>query len=210
MSTIVPAILEQTPEAFADAARTLASFSPMIHVDLADGRFVPNRTLSLAELKTVQPNVPFRVHLMYEKPEQVLTELTTLNADCIIIHAEATNNLRAVLEAIQDSGKQAGVALNPETSIKSIAEIVPDLHFILFLSVKPGFQGSAFVPDVLEKIRLFRAQFPEKAIGIDGAMNCETVPRVRQLGVTNIVVGSAILKHESPKDAYQELQRLAS
>jgi len=207
MSTVVPSILEQNPEAFTRAARSVESFAKLIHVDIADGTFVPNRTLSVSELQSFQPNVPYRIHLMVEKPEHLLQDVLKLNAECIIIHAEATNNLRAVLNVIRDSGKGAGVALNPETPISAIADVVDGLSFILFLSVHPGFQGAPFIPEVLEKIKAFRAEYPEKAIGIDGGITLERIPLLKNLSITNIVVGSAILQADNPEESFHLFQR---
>ncbi|MFA6511961.1 MAG: ribulose-phosphate 3-epimerase [Patescibacteria group bacterium] len=208
MSVIVPAILESDAEAFHRAVETVSAFSDLLHIDLADGRFVPNKTISLDELKNAEPQKTYRVHLMYDQPEHVLQKIEKLRAECIIIHAEATHNLRAVVEAIRACGKKVGVALNPETPLSAMQPIADILSFVLFMAVKPGFQGSPFMPDVIRKIADFQKNFPGVTIGIDGAMNKETIPLIKPLKIANIVVGSAIIKQADPAAAFRELTQL--
>lgn len=210
MNKIVPAILASDRESFRSAVQKLSPFCNMLHVDLADGRFVPNTTLSLADLRAVEPAKPYRIHLMYDRPECVLRELTSLRAECIIIHPESTHNLRAVTEEMRELGKHVGVAVNPETPLSAIEGIAAELTFVLFLAVRPGFQGGTFQAEVVKKIADFQQRCPRVKIGIDGGINRETIQRVKSLHLDTIVVGSAIIGQENPESAYRELQQLAA
>lgn len=208
MNTIVPAILAQTPESFQAMLQALAPCGIPLHIDLADGRFVPNRTITLSELRANEPS-GYTLHLMFDCPEHVLRDIPTLKAERVIIHAEATNNLRAVAEAIHKLGKKVGVAVNPETPISVATGLVHVVDSVLFMSVTPGFQGGAFIPAVRDKVRAFRNQFPHVRTGIDGGMNATTIPHISTLGLDVIVVGSAIVEAVNPEHAYHTLQELA-
>jgi ribulose-phosphate 3-epimerase len=171
-----------------------------IHVDVMDGRFVPNITIGPPVVAAVRRATakPVDVHLMIVEPEKYVADFARAGADHILVHAEAsaTTHLHRVLNQIRDLGKKAGAVLNPASPPEILDYVLPLCDVILVMSVNPGFGGQKFIPEMLHKIRRLRQSCNERGldtrIEIDGGINAETAPLVIAAGADALVAGAAI------------------
>jgi ribulose-phosphate 3-epimerase len=185
-----------------------------VHVDIMDGRFVPNITVGLPIVEAVRrgTTLPVDVHLMIAEPDRWVDQFAAAGADYLTIHAEATTHLNRALRAIAEAGAEPGVSLNPATPLVMIEEVLPIVRQVLIMSVNPGFGGQTFIPTSLDKIRRLRAaldeQNPTCLLEVDGGINASTVDEVIKAGGDSLVVGSAVFNHEGGvNEAIQELRR---
>lgn len=178
-----------------------------VHVDIMDGRYVPNMTVGLPIVEAVRrgTTLPIDVHLMIVEPERWVDQYVAAGADYLTIHAEATTHLNMTLHAIADAGAQPGVSLNPATPLIMLEEVLTIVRQVLIMSVNPGFGGQAFIPSSLDKIRRLRAaldeQNPTCLLEVDGGINPQTVDSVVRAGGDSLVVGSAVFNHPGGVDA---------
>jgi len=171
------------------------------HVDVMDGHFVP--TISLGPLVVAacrrSTSLPLDVHLMIEHPDNHIAAFADSGADHITVHVEGRENPAATLQEIRKLGCKAGLALNPATPAKDVLSFLELADIVLVMSVKPGFGGQAFIPDVLAKVRELRNQIDQTnsktLIEIDGGIDENTLPQAREAGVDVFVAGSAVFGH---------------
>jgi len=169
-----------------------------IHVDVMDGRFVPNLTIGppvVAALRRVTKK-PLDVHLMIVEPERWIEPFADAGADVITVHVEASTHLHRTLQAIRAAGKKAGVSLNPHTPEEAIRYVLPELDLVLVMSVNPGFGGQSFLPGALDKLRALRRMIDatgrEIALEVDGGIKAGTAGEAVAAGADVLVAGSAI------------------
>lgn len=185
----------------------------LIHVDVMDGRFVPNITLGPPVVKAVRAATRAVVdcHLMIVEPERYVAEFASAGADIISVHVEASPHLQRTLHAIRDLGKRAGVVLNPHTPEDTIRYVLGDVDLILVMSVNPGFGGQSFLPQVLPKVRHLRQMIDESGrdidLEIDGGIGPDNAREVTEAGANVLVAGSAIF---GQKDRGAALARIRS
>lgn len=156
---IAPSILSADFAALAeDIARVEAGGADQLHIDVMDGRFVPNITVGPVVVEAIRKRtrLPLDVHLMIVEPERYVGEFVRAGADMVTVHAEATPHLQRALTQIRELGAQPGVALNPATPVTAIQHVLDELALVLVMSVNPGFGGQSFIPSVLPKIRHVR------------------------------------------------------
>lgn len=169
-----------------------------IHVDVMDGRFVPNITIGplVVEAARKSTSLPLDVHLMIVEPERYLADFASAGADIILVHQEACPHLHRTVEQIKQLDKQAGVVLNPSTSIASLEEVIDMLDQVLIMSVNPGFGGQRFIASSTQKVRRLQRLLQERgaqaAIEIDGGIDPTTAPAVVAAGASLLVAGSAV------------------
>ena len=169
-----------------------------IHVDVMDGRFVPNLTLGPPIVRAVRAatRLPVDVHLMMVEPERMLEDFVAAGADLVSVHVEASPHLQRTLRAIRGLGAKAGVVLNPHTPEETIKYVLEDCDLILIMSVNPGFGGQSFLPQVLPKLRWLRAELDRRGLSatleIDGGITRETARAAREAGAEVLVAGSAV------------------
>jgi ribulose-phosphate 3-epimerase len=171
-----------------------------IHVDVMDGRFVPNITIGPLVVAAVRRATakPVDVHLMIVEPDKYVADFAKAGADHILVHAEpsATIHLHRVLAQIRDLGKKAGAVLNPATPPEVLDYVLPLCDVILVMSVNPGFGGQKFIPEILPKIRQLRQACNERGLSprieVDGGINAETAPLVIAAGADALVAGAAV------------------
>jgi ribulose-phosphate 3-epimerase len=171
-----------------------------IHVDVMDGRFVPNLSLGPAVVASLRPvtRLPLEVHLMVERPESFLEAFAKAGADTLIVQQESTVHLHRAVQQVKSLGKRAGVALNPATPAMLLEEILPYLDLVLVMTVNPGFGGQDFIPGTLAKIRQVRQCIdrvqPACELEVDGGIEPHTAAAVVEAGARVLVAGSAIFR----------------
>mgnify|MGYP001801775629 FL=1 len=185
-----------------------------IHVDVMDGRFVPNITIGPMIVDAVRPHTdkPLDVHLMIVEPEKYVEDFAKAGADIISVHCEhnASPHLHRTLGQIKELGKQAGVVLNPGTSLDMIEYSLELCDLILIMSVNPGFGGQSFIPGVIPKIQKLRAMCDERGldpwIEVDGGLKSHNTWQVLDAGANAIVAGSAVFKADDYATAIKDIR----
>jgi len=188
-----------------------------LHLDVMDGRFVPNLSFGPLVVRALRPladryGAIIDAHLMIVEPERYLEEYAAAGCDRMTVHVEASPHLHRTVQAIKALGKQAGAALNPATPVGALEAILPDLDLVLVMSVNPGFGGQSFIPGSLAKLAQLRHELdarglPNVALQVDGGVNAQTIAAARDAGATVAVVGSAIYAPGRPvAAAIAELQ----
>ena len=171
-----------------------------IHLDVMDGRFVPNITIGpfIVEAVRKATTLPLDVHLMIVEPERYLDDFVQAGADILLVHQEACPHLHRTIQLIKQLGKKAGVVLNPSTPLTMLEEILPEVDQILLMSVNPGFGGQSFIESSVDKVHRLRRLLDERGVRaeleIDGGIDPQTAPRVVGAGATMLVAGSAVFR----------------
>jgi len=182
-------------------AEAEAAGADWIHVDVMDGRFVPNITIGPLIVEAVRRStrLPLDAHLMIVEPEKYIEAFVTAGADRLTVHAETCPHLHRTVQHIRAAGARPGVVINPATPLSAIEEIAADVDLILIMSVNPGFGGQQFIEASVDKIARTRAlceRVGSRAeIEVDGGIDVTTTPRVVAAGATVLVVGSAVFRH---------------
>lgn len=197
---IAPSLLSADFSRLAEEVKEIeAAGADWLHVDVMDGRFVPNITLGPLVVDAIRKHtkLPLDVHLMIVEPEKYVEAFAKAGADCISVHAELGDTIPATIQKIKQLGKKAGVVLNPLSPISLIASVLEEVDFILLMTVNPGFGGQAFIGDVLTKIKELRSLLDErgmkdKPIEVDGGINMETAPLAFEAGANILVAGNAV------------------
>lgn len=200
-----------------DVAAVEAAGADWIHVDVMDGRFVPNITLGPAIVRAVRAatSLPVDVHLMIVEPERYVADFVEAGADVVSVHQEASPHLHRTLCKIKELGAKAGVVLNPHTPVESLAHVLELTDLVLAMSVNPGFGGQSFIPEVLPKLSALRAMCEERgvapALEVDGGISSATAGRATAAGANVLVAGSAVFgaaKQAGPGATLEERTRL--
>jgi ribulose-phosphate 3-epimerase len=195
--------LKQTEEAKAD----------YIHVDVMDGRFVPNLTIGPLVVEAVKRStkVPLDVHLMIVEPERLIPDFVSAGADVVTVHQEACTHLHRVVHQIKELGAKVGVAINPATPVGTLEEVLQDLDLVLVMTVNPGFGGQQFIARSLEKIRKMRNLIDQHDVRaeleVDGGIKADNVAKLVAAGADVIVAGSAVYGAQMDIRAAMEAMR---
>lgn len=213
---IAPSVLAADFGRLAEEVRAAETAgADLIHIDVMDGRFVPNITVGPKFVEAVRAatRLPLDVHLMILEPERWVAEFARAGADNLTIHLEATPHLHRAVHAVRDLGKQASVSLNPHTPLAALDVVLPDLTMVLVMTVNPGFGGQAFIHAVVPKIRALRDIIDRRgvdvAIEVDGGITADTARIARQAGGDILVAGSAIFRRPDYRSAIAELRAAA-
>ena len=183
-----------------------------IHVDVMDGRFVPNLTFGAKVIQALRrrTTLPLDVHLMVVEPERYFDDFAAAGATGMTIHAEAAPHLNRQLARIKELGCSAGVALNPSTPLSAVEEVVRDLDLLLVMSVNPGFGGQAFIEASVDKVararQLLDAAHSGAALEVDGGINLDTIGAVWRAGADTFVAGHAVFTAKDPRGAITALR----
>ena len=184
----------------------------LLHVDVMDGRFVPNITVGLPVVKAISraTQLPIDAHLMIVEPGRYAEQFVKAGAQMVSIHIEADPHAHRTLSAIRTAGAQAGIAVNPATPLSALEEALKFADYVLLMSVNPGFGGQQFIPESLDKVRRLRKMIDERGlkarIEIDGGIDAENIAEVASAGAEIIVSGSAIFGAPDPAVALRELR----
>ena len=208
---IAPSILSADFAALADdIARVEAGGADQLHVDVMDGRFVPNITVGPIVVEAIRKRtrLPLDVHLMIVEPERYIADFVRAGADMLTVHAEAAVHLQRTLAQIRELGVLAGVALNPATSPTAIDYVLDDLNLVLIMSVNPGFGGQSFIPGVYPKIRHVRTLLGDRPVevSVDGGVKVEHAGPLAAHGASVLVAGSAIFGAPHPAEVIKAMR----
>jgi ribulose-phosphate 3-epimerase len=215
MIKIAPSILSADFAALgADIARVESAGADQLHVDVMDGRFVPNITIGPPVVAAVRKRtrLPLDVHLMIVEPERYISEFVAAGADMVTIHLEACTHLQRALAQIRELGAKAGVALNPSTPASALEYVLDDLDLVLVMSVNPGFGGQSFIPSAHRKIREVRTLLGTRPVevSVDGGVKAGLAKSLAEDGASVLVAGSAIFGAADPGEALRAIRAAAS
>jgi ribulose-phosphate 3-epimerase len=210
---IAPSILSADFGRLADEVKAIeAAGADYVHVDVMDGRFVPNLTIGPLVVEAVKKatSLPLDVHLMIVEPEKYVPDFIKAGAAIVTVHVEVSPHLHRTLQQIRALGAKASVVLNPSTSLTTIEEVLGDVDQVLLMSVNPGFGGQAFIPSTVDKVRRLRAMFDARGLStdieVDGGINAETAKLVVAAGANVLVAGNAVFKAKDYRAAIAALR----
>ncbi|MCB9507752.1 MAG: ribulose-phosphate 3-epimerase [Myxococcales bacterium] len=210
---IAPSVLSADFSRLGDeVAAVVAAGADWIHVDVMDGRFVPNITIGplVAEALNRATEAPLDVHLMIVEPERYVEAFVAAGADIVTVHAEATTHLHRTLQQIRGAGARCGVSLNPATHESAIDYVLEDVDMVLVMSVNPGFGGQRFIESSLRKIERLRETATRRGlpltIEVDGGVRGDNIRRVADAGANVFVAGNAIFNTPDYATAIREMR----
>ncbi len=182
------------------------------HIDVMDGRFVPNISFGLPVLKAISKKATktLDVHLMIEEPGKYAEEFKNAGANILSVHIEACPHLHRNIQQIKSLGMKAGVAINPHTPVEMLFDILQDIDLVCMMSVNPGFGGQAFIPQTLEKIKKLKAEITKRnlsvLIEIDGGVTLENANEICKAGADVLVAGNTVFSSSEPMKMIEELK----
>ena len=217
MFELAPSILSADFTRLAEEIRAVEEGGArVLHVDVMDGRFVPNITIGLPVVKSIRKITDLTIdcHLMIVEPSRYAAEFVKAGANMVSVHVEADVHLQRTLMSIREAGGQAGIAINPATPLVSLEEALPFADFILLMSVNPGFGGQKFIHTSVDKLRRLRRMIDERGLStrieIDGGIDAGNVQKIVEAGAEIIVAGSAVFGKENPTEAAREMIEAAT
>ncbi|MAW87793.1 MAG: ribulose-phosphate 3-epimerase [Phyllobacteriaceae bacterium] len=191
-----------------------SSEADWFHIDVMDGRFVPNITFGMFIVKAMKKMAqkPLDVHLMIVEPEKYIEQFREAGADVITVHYEACPHLHRTIQQIKESGAKAGVAINPHTPVYLLEDILEDLDLVCVMSVNPGFGGQKFIYNSLLKIKALREmiirQNTQTLIEVDGGVGLQNAEKILQAGANVLVAGSSVFRSENPVETIAQLKHI--
>ena len=210
---VAPSLLAADPMSYEKEAKSVEDAgADLHHVDVMDGHFVPNLTFGLPFIRALKKTskIPLDVHIMISNPDQMAIEYVHAGADTLVFHVEAAVHPHRLIQMIKDSGKRAGIAINPGTSISTISSLIPFIDVVNVMTVNPGFGGQNFIQEVLIKIEELRNLSERRTtpfdIQVDGGINLETVAAAKNAGANILVAGTAVFGHADRKSAIELLK----
>ena len=188
-----------------------------LHIDIMDGMFVPSISFGMPVVKSIrkESSLYFDVHMMVKDPERYVEEFQSCGADMITVHAEACRDLAETVKKIHETGADAGVAVNPDTPLSAVTDVMDQVEMILIMSVYPGFGGQKYIPESTERIRTLRRMLDEKGlehvhIQVDGGINRATIDEVLAAGANIIVAGSAVFGSNIEQNVRELQEKISS
>ena len=215
MAIIAPSLLSANfLNLEADCTMLNNSEADWFHLDVMDGRFVPNISFGIPVIQHIRKatNKVCDVHLMIEEPEKYAEAFKAAGADILTVHIEACIHLHRNIQQIKSLGMKAGVALNPHTPVSLLQDIIADIDLVCLMSVNPGFGGQKFIPQTLEKIRELKQLIDKKGtsvhIEIDGGVTMENAPAIIAAGADVLVAGNTVFASADPTGTIEKLKNL--
>jgi len=199
MKLIAPSILSADFSRLGEEIKAVeAAGADWIHIDVMDGRFVPNITIGAGLVASIRKTtrLPFDVHLMIENPERFIDDFAGAGANILTVHVEAATHLHRTVAIIREKGLRAGVSLNPATPLALVEPILPDIDLLLVMTVNPGFGGQKFIGGMIPKIaaarRMIERIAPEALLEVDGGVHLKNIRSIADAGADVLVAGSAV------------------
>ncbi|GAB2932952.1 ribulose-phosphate 3-epimerase [Micromonospora polyrhachis] len=215
MPIVAPSILSADFAHLADEVKVVESAADWLHVDVMDNHFVPNLTIGLPVVRSLlaATTLPFDVHLMIEDPRRWAPGYAEAGAYNVTFHAEACDNPVALARDLRAAGAKAGLAIDRDTPIEPYLELLPSFDTLLIMTIKAGFGGQAFIPELLDKVRAARrhvdAGHLELRIEVDGGIAADTIEQAAAAGADAFVAGTAVYGAADPAEAVRHLRGLA-
>ncbi len=184
------------------------------HIDVMDGHFVPNISYGMPVIQAIKKHAkkPLDVHLMIEKPERYIEEFAKVGADIITVHYESTVHLHRTLSQIENAECKAGVVLNLTTPVSVLEDILPKCYMVLLMSINPGFGGQKFEDMTYDRVRKLRKMIDDRSLStlieIDGGVNDQNLPKLKEAGANVFVAGSFVFKSEHPSQTIANLKNI--
>lgn len=204
---ILPAILVKSREELLEQIDIVKPFVKNVHIDMMDGLFVPNETLSVEELKPLPYGLGYTFHWMVEKPEEYIPKIPGTHMH--IVHIETVKSWEKIEAAAKKSGGRLGLSMNPDTPVEDVLGYKGKVSRFLVMSVIPGFDGQKYIEEVEPKIAHLREACPDIEIEVDGGINFDTAPRAVKAGASMLASASTIFRAESPGEAIRLLKNYA-
>ena len=209
---IAPSLLSADFTRLAEEIEAIkAGGATILHVDVMDGKFVPNITIGLPVVRSLRKNFDMTIdcHLMIEEPNRYAVQFVEAGADMVSVHIEADVHIHRTLTAIREAGGKSGIAINPGTPLSALEEAIEFADFILLMSVNPGFGGQKFIKTSIPKLRKLRAMIEERKldtqIEIDGGIDAENIADLHDAGAEIFVAGSAVFGGGKPAEAVRKM-----
>lgn len=198
MVQILPAVLGKTEEQYRDDMDRLSKCEALedgwVHIDFADGEFVPNKTVGVGIISKVSTNFKKEAHLMVSHPKDWTDKLMEASFERIIFHIESKDDASELVDYIKGKGVEVGVAIKMDTAVSKLEPLVDRLDVVLIMAIVPGFQGQPFIPESIDRIKEIKAKGWPIKIAVDGSVRDENAKALVAAGVDNLISGSYILK----------------
>lgn len=203
---IIPAIIAKSQEELNGLLLKIVDLVEIAQLDVMDQKFVPNTSLFF-DFKLPETPCIFEAHLMIQNPENWI-EKNWQKVDTILVHYESCNNPEKIITNVKNKGRKVGFVLNPETPLEKLSSFIDDVDQVLIMTVNPGFYGSPFLPEMLEKIKHLRSLKPNLDIEVDGGITDKTIDLVYKAGANLFVSGSYIMKSQNVIEPFNKLKKL--
>ncbi|GGQ53516.1 ribulose-phosphate 3-epimerase [Couchioplanes azureus] len=213
---IAPSILAADFAHLADAVHDIEGAADWVHVDVMDNHFVPNLTIGLPVVQSLRKatTIPFDVHLMIADPERWAPGYAEAGAYNVTFHAEACEDPVALAKTLRAAGAKAGLAIDRDTAVEPYLELLPYVDTVLIMTIKAGFGGQKFLPEMLDKVRDVRRRITAKnlqvRLEVDGGIAADTIEQAAEAGADAFVAGTAVYGAEDPAEAVRKLRALAA
>jgi ribulose-phosphate 3-epimerase len=213
---VAPSILAADFARLADEVRAIEGSADWVHVDVMDNHFVPNLTIGLPVVQSLRKatSIPFDVHLMITDPDRWAPGYAEAGAYNVTFHAEACENPVALAKTLRAAGSRAGLAIDRDTPVEPYLELLPYVDMVLIMTIKAGFGGQRFMPEMLDKVRDVRRRISMKKLEVrlevDGGIGADTIEQAAEAGADAFVAGTAVYGAENPAEAVRALRAQAA
>ena len=213
---VAPSILAADFAHLADEARAVEGAADWLHVDVMDNHFVPNLTIGLPVVESLRKatTLPFDCHLMIEAPDRWAVGYAEAGAYNVTFHAEAAEDPVGLAKNLRAAGSRAGLAIDRDTPVEPYLEILPHFDTLLIMTIKAGFGGQSFMPELLDKVRTARRRIEagelDLRVEVDGGISPDTIGRAAEAGADTFVAGTAVYRSDNPADVVRRMRQVAA
>jgi ribulose-phosphate 3-epimerase len=213
---VAPSILAADFAHLADEARAVEGAADWLHVDVMDNHFVPNLTIGLPVVESLRKatTLPFDCHLMIEAPDRWAVGYAEAGAYNVTFHAEAAEDPVGLAKNLRAAGSRAGLAIDRDTPVEPYLEILPHFDTLLIMTIKAGFGGQSFMPELLDKVRTARRHIDagelDLRVEVDGGISLDTIAQAAEAGADTFVAGTAVYRADNPAEVVRRMRQVAA